>query len=157
MSAGLSQDFLARASALAARYPRKPAALLPILHLVQEELGCVTPEAEAGVAAVLGLRPIQVREAVTFYTMFRRRPIGRYHIQVCDNLSCGLRGSSVLLEHLRGRLGLVPGQTTADGRFTLTTVECLGACETAPCLMINFDYHGNLDPAGVDRILDGLA
>jgi NADH-quinone oxidoreductase subunit E len=157
MSAGLSQGLKTRAAELAARYPRKQAALLPILHAVQEELGCVTPEAEADVAAVLDLKPIQVREAVTFYTMFRRRPIGRYHIQVCDNLSCGLRGSGVLLEHLHGRLGLVPGQTTADGRFTLTTVECLGACEKAPCLMINFDYYGNLDPAGVDRILDGLA
>jgi NADH-quinone oxidoreductase subunit E len=109
------------------------------------------------VAAILDIKPIQVREAVTFYTMFRRTPIGRYHLQVCDNLSCGLRGSGKVLARLARRLGIGPGQTTADGRFTLTTVECLGNCENAPCLMVNFDHHGNVDPDGVDKLLDGLA
>jgi NADH-quinone oxidoreductase subunit E len=157
MSAGLTDDLKARAAALAGRYPRKQAALLPLLHVVQEALGCVTPEAERDVAAILDIKPIQVREAVTFYTMFRRTPIGRYHLQVCDNLSCGLRGSGEVLARLARRLGIGPGQTTADGRFTLTTVECLGNCENAPCLMINFDYYGNVDPAGVDKLVDGLA
>jgi NADH-quinone oxidoreductase subunit E len=157
MSAGLTDDLKARAAALAGRYPRKQAALLPLLHVVQGALGCVTPEAERDVAAILDIKPIQVREAVTFYTMFRRTPIGRYHLQVCDNLSCGLRGSGKVLARLARRLGIGPGQTTADGRFTLTTVECLGNCENAPCLMINFDYHGNVDPDGVDKLLDGLA
>jgi NADH-quinone oxidoreductase subunit E len=157
MSAGLADVLKARAAALAGRYPRKQAALLPILHLVQEALGRVTPEAERDVAAILDIKPIQIREAVTFYTMFRRTPIGRYHVQVCDNLSCGLRGSGDVLARLGRRLGIGPGQTTADGRFTLTTVECLGNCENAPCLMINFDYHGNVDPEAVDKLLDGLA
>lgn len=156
MSAGLSDALKIRSAALAAHYPRKQAALLPVLHAVQAELGCITPEAERDVAALLDIKPIQVREAVTFYTMFHRRPIGRYHLQVCDNLSCGLRGSGAVLEHLRRRLGIGPGQTTADGRFTLTTVECLGACENAPCLMVDFEYHGNVDPDTVDKLLDGL-
>jgi NADH-quinone oxidoreductase subunit E len=157
MSAGLADDLKARAAALAGRYPRKQAALLPILHFVQQALGCITPEAERDVAAILDIKPIQVREAVTFYSMFRRSPIGRFHLRVCDNLSCGLRGSGEVLARLSRRLGIGPGQTTADGRFTLTTVECLGNCENAPCLMINFDYYGNVDPDGVDKLLDGLA
>ena len=156
MSAGLSDALKVRVAELSGRYPRKQAALLPVLHAVQEELGCVTPEAERDVASLLEIKPIQVREAVTFYTMFRRTPVGRYHLQVCDNLSCGLRGSGAVLEHLRRRLGIEPGQTTADGRFTLTTVECLGACENAPCLMVDFEYHGNVDPDTVDKLLDGL-
>ncbi len=157
MSAGLSDSHKVRAAELVGRYPRKQAALLPLLHAVQEELGCITPESERDVAALLDIKPIQVREAVTFYTMFHRTPIGRYHLQVCDNLSCGLRGSGAVLTRLRRRLGIAPGQTTPDGKFTLTTVECLGNCEKAPCLMVNFDYHGNVDPDAVDRLLDGLA
>ncbi len=157
MSAGLSDALKVRVTELSGRYPRKQAALLPALHAVQEELGCVTPEAEREVAALLDIKPIQVREAVTFYSMFRRTPVGRYHLQICDNLSCGLRGSGALLARLRHRLGIAPGQTTPDGKFTLTTVECLGNCENAPCLMVNFDYHGNLDPDAVDRLLEGLA
>ena len=156
MSAGLSDAMKARAAELAGRYPRKQAALLPVLHAVQEESGCITPDAESDVAALLEIKPIQVREAVTFYAMFRRTPVGRHHIQVCDNLSCGLRGSGDVLARLRQRLGIAPGQTTPDGKFTLTTVECLGDCENAPCLMVNFDYYGNIDPDAVDRLLDGL-
>ena len=157
MRAGLSDILKARAEDLAGRYPRKQAALLPILHVVQDAQGSITPEAERDVAAILDIKPIQVREAVTFYSLFHRTPIGRYHLQVCDNLSCGLRGSGGILAHIGRRLGIAPGQTTADGRFTLTTVECLGNCENAPCLMINFDYHGNIDPEAVDKLLDGLA
>jgi len=157
MRAGLSDILKARAEDLAGRYPRKQAALLPILHVVQDAQGSITPEAERDVAAILDIKPIQVREAVTFYSLFHRTPIGRYHLQVCDNISCGLRGSGGVLDHLGRRLGIRPGQTTADGRFTLTTVECLGNCENAPCLMINFDYHGNIDPEAVDKLLDGLA
>ena len=157
MSAGLSDALKVRITGLSGRYPRKQAALLPVLHAVQEELGCVTVEAERDVAALLGIKPIQVREAVTFYSMFRRTPVGRYHLQVCDNLSCGLRGSGTVLARLCRKLGIAPGQTTPDGKFTLTTVECLGNCENAPCLMVNFDYHGNIDPDALDRILDGLA
>ncbi|OQX52946.1 MAG: hypothetical protein B5M54_07950 [Candidatus Aminicenantes bacterium 4484_214] len=93
---------------------------------------------------------------VTFYTMFLEKPIGRYHLQVCSNLSCTLAGANDILNYLIDKLKIKPGETTADGRFTLTTVECLGACEHAPCMMVNYDYYGQLTPAKIDEILDGL-
>jgi NADH-quinone oxidoreductase subunit E len=97
---------------IAGRYPAREAALLPALHLVQKEMGWITPAAEVEVAEMLGLRPIQVREAVTFYSMFRRKPSGRHHLQVCRNLSCTLGGADALLDHLRIRLGIGLGETT---------------------------------------------
>ena len=157
MSREFTAELKKRIEEITARYPSRPAALLPVLHLVQSETGFLSAEEERAVASILGLPPIKVREVVTFYTMFRRSPVGKYHIQVCTNLSCSLAGGDGLVGHLETRLGIALGGTTADGRFTLTGVECLGACETAPCLMINFDYHGNLDAAGLDKILEGLA
>ncbi|MCX6560054.1 MAG: NADH-quinone oxidoreductase subunit NuoE [Candidatus Aminicenantes bacterium] len=156
MSGPLSDALRAGIAGLAERYPTREAALLPALHRIQEEMGWIPPAAEVEVAGMLGLRPIQVREAVTFYTMFRRRPSGRHHLQVCRNLSCTLRGGDVLLDHLRARLGIVPGETTPDGRFTLSVVECLGNCENSPCLMIDFEEHGRLDLEAVDGLLEGL-
>ncbi len=137
-------------------YPKKEAALLPVLHLVQREAGCIREEEERFVAEMIGLKPIKVREVVTFYTMFLSRPIGRYHLQLCSNLSCTLLGAESLRDYLQEKLGIGIGETTADGRFTLSTMECLGACEQAPCLMVNFDYHGQLDREKIDRILEGL-
>jgi len=139
-----------------ARYPKKAAALLPVLHLVQREVGCIAPEEERFVAQALELRPMKVREVVTFYTMFLRRRVGKYHLQVCSNLSCSLLGAGPLLDYLQQKLGIGIGETTADGRFTLSTAECLGACEQSPCLMVNFDYHGQLDREKIDRILASL-
>ena len=138
------------------RYPKKEAALLPVLHCVQQEAGCIREEEERFVAQVMGLKPVKVREVVTFYTMYLRRPVGRYHLQVCSNLTCRLLGGETLLDYLVGKLGIGVGETTADGRFTLSAVECLGACEEAPCLMVNFDYHGRLDKAKIDKLLEGL-
>ncbi len=145
-----------RIEGVLAHYPNKQAGLLPVLRLVQSEKGFVSAEDERIVAALLGLRPIKVREVVTFYTLFARKPLGKFHIQVCSNLSCSLAGGEKILEHLKARLGIRVGQTTPDGKYTLTEVECLGACEQAPCMMVNFDYYGNLDPEKVDRILEGL-
>ena len=145
-----------RVQDIASRYPAPQAALLPVLHLVQRETGFLSAGDEREVARLLGIAPIKVREVVTFYTMFTRRPLGRFHIQVCSNLSCSLAGGEPLLEHLRAKLGIKPGETTPDGKFTLTEVECLGACEQAPCMMVNFDYHGNLDTEKIDRILRDL-
>lgn len=156
MSRTYSDDLLRKVGELASRYPRKEAALIPVLRLVQGETGCLSPEEEGFVARELGLAPIRVREVVTFYTMLTRRPLGKYHIQVCENLSCSLTGAAAVLDHLRKRLGIGAGETTPDNRFTLTTVECLGACEQAPCMMINAEYHTGLDPAEIDRILAGL-
>jgi len=141
---------------VAALYPKRGAALLPVLHLVQREVGCIAAEEERFVALALGLKPVKVREVVTFYTMFLRRPIGKYHLQVCSNLSCSLLGAGSLLEYLQQKLGIEVGETTAEGRFTLSTVECLGACEQAPCLMVNFDYQGQMDREKIDRLLESL-
>jgi NADH:ubiquinone oxidoreductase subunit E len=92
----------------------------------------------------------------TFYTMYNRKPVGKYHLQVCRNLSCSLMGAEHLIEHVAGRLGVRPGETTADGKFTLSTVECLGSCGTAPVMQVNDDYYEDLSEDKVDAILDGL-
>jgi NADH-quinone oxidoreductase E subunit len=141
---------------IVARYPQKEAAILPVLHITQQEFGFISPESEKLVAGILGVKPIQVREVVTFYTMLNREPIGKYHIQVCSNLSCSLLGAEKLTDYLKEKLSIEPGQTSEDKKFTLSLVECIGACEQAPCMMINFDYHGNLDKKKIDKILDGL-
>lgn len=156
MSVVLSADLLKRIEALAGRYPHKRAALLPVLHLVQKECGFISSEAEEAVAGLLGIRPIQVREVVTFYTMFFRRPVGRFHIQVCSNLTCSLLGGEKLLARLQEKLGIKPGETSPDGKFTLSSVECLGACEQSPCLIVNENLLGNLDPAALDELLKGM-
>ncbi len=142
MSYDPSPETLERVARAVARYPRPGAALLPVLRLIQAEAGFISPEAERWAAGRLGLSPVRVREVVTFYTMFRRRPAGRTVIEVCRNLSCALAGAEDLVAFLRDRLGLAPGRdTTSDGRFTLLTVECLGNCDHAPCLQVD----------GVDR------
>ncbi len=141
---------------IVARYPQKEAAILPLLHITQQEFGFISPDSEKLVAEILGIKPIRVREVVTFYTMLEREPIGKYHIQVCSNLSCTLLGSEKLIDYLKGKLEIKPGETTKDKKFTLSLVECLGACEQAPCMMVNFDYYGNLDKKKIDKILDGL-
>lgn len=141
---------------LIARYPKKEAALLPVLHAAQREFGYIDKDTEKMVAGLLDIKPIQVREVVTFYTMYNRRPIGKYHIQVCSNLSCSLLGAESLLDFLLKKLNIGLGETTEDKKFTVSTVECLGACEQAPCMMVNFDYYGGLDEAKIEKILDSL-
>ena len=156
MSRAYPDTLLRKIDELAARYPKKEAALIPVLRLVQDEAGCISPDEEEFVARTLGLKKMRVREVVTFYTMLTRRPLGKYHIQVCTNLSCSLLGSATLLDYLQKKLGIGVGETSPDRKFTLTAVECLGACDQAPCMMVNYDYHGHLDPAGIDSILAGL-
>ncbi len=126
MSREYPADLVERIEGLVRRYPKKEAALLPVLHLVQEAVGCVSPEEEAFVARTLGLKAMRVREVASFYTMLTRRPLGRYHIQVCLNLSCSLLGAGPLVEYLEERLGIRAGETSADGRFSLSTVRRLG-------------------------------
>jgi NADH-quinone oxidoreductase subunit E len=155
MSREYPASLLQKIDEVMGRYPKKAAALIPVLRLVQDEVGCISPDEEELVAGTLGLKPMRVREVTTFYTMLTRRPLGRYHIQVCSNLSCALLGSGTLIAYLQEKLGIGVGETSADGKFTLSTVECLGACEQAPCLMVNYDYHGNLDREKIDRILEG--
>jgi len=144
MSYAPSAEVLGRIDRAIAAYPEKAAALLPVLHLIQGESGWVPPEAETWVAAKLGILPIRVREVLSFYTMFHRKPAGRTVIQVCRNLSCTLAGAEDIIGLLRAELGLAGGDTTADGAVTLVTVECLGNCDNAPCLQIDGVDHGRV-------------
>ncbi len=156
MSPELTDQTKKKIEDVVSRYAKKEAALLPVLHLVQNEKGFISQEEEKQVAELLEIKQIQVKEVVTFYTMFNQEPVGKYHIQVCSNLSCSLLGAESLIQHLKDKLGIDVGETTEDKKFTLSTVECLGACEHAPCMMINFDYHENLDKEKIDSILDSL-
>jgi NADH-quinone oxidoreductase subunit E len=156
MSFTLSAAAAKQVEELVRRYPRKDAALLPVLHIVQRENGWIPAEAEAWVAATVGVPLLRVREVLSFYTLFRRAPVGRYVIQVCRNLSCFLAGSEEIIRHLEARLGVGDGGTTPDGRFTLSLVECLGNCDHAPCLMVNDDDYGPVTKEMVDGILKRL-
>ncbi len=138
------------------RYPHKRAALLPALHIVQRDHGWIPTDAMKEVALLLEIRPAEVMEAVSFYTMYNRNPVGRYHIQVCRNISCALRDARRITRHISSRLGIGVGETTSDGRFTLTEVECLGSCGTAPIMRVDGSYHENLDAEAARRIIDAL-
>ncbi|MBS0395695.1 MAG: NADH-quinone oxidoreductase subunit NuoE [Proteobacteria bacterium] len=144
--------------ALRARFPAGFASslVLPCLRRIQEERGYVADEDVEELAAFLGVPAIQIEEVLTFYTQFRRRPVGRWHLQLCRNVSCSMRGGERLIEHLERRLGVRPGETTADGRFTLSTVECLGSCGTAPAMMVNERYVESLSAEAVDALLEEL-
>lgn len=156
MSADWTEGVERRVEEAAARYPRPESALLPALRIVQEIFGCVPVDAEARIAAILGMPAVRVREAATFYGYFSREPLGRHRIQVCRNLSCTLRGGARVLDYLRERLGLEPGQTAADGSITLEAVECLGRCDEAPCLSVDDRIYGKLTEEEIDRILGEL-
>ena len=156
MSPELTDQTKKKIEEIASRYASKEAALLPVLHLVQREMGFISQQEEKQVAHLLNIKPIKIKEVVTFYTMFNQKEVGKYHIQVCSNLSCSLLGAESLIDHLKDKFGIEVGETTSDQKFTLTTVECLGACEQAPCMMVNFDYYGNLDTGKIDNILDNL-
>jgi NADH-quinone oxidoreductase subunit E len=146
-------------SELLPQYPpdRKQAAMLPALHLMQEMLGYLTTEAMLRVAQKLEVSPEKVAEVATFYSMLRLNPVGKYHIEVCTNLSCSLRGAEHVLERVESKLGIGLGETTADGRFSLREVECLASCGTAPCLQVNGEFFENLTPGSLDELLSTLA
>ena len=119
------------------KYPQPRSALLIALHLIQGELGYVPPEAQREVAALLGIRPIEVREVVTFYPMYHEHPVGRRNIQVCVNIACALAGARQVVRGLEQRLGITAGECTADGAYSLEEVQCLGSCGTAVCVQVN--------------------
>lgn len=143
-------------SAVTTRYPDARSAIMPALHIAQEEYGHLPGEVQEEVADILGVERIWVYELATFYTLFHTEPVGMFHIQLCDNLSCLLRGSEALLAHIEQALGIQNGGTTPDGLFTLSTVECLGACEMAPMLQVGDDYHGDLNTTRIDQLFDKL-
>lgn len=151
-----SDAALQRFEQIVGRYPKKEAAMLPVLYLAQEEFGYVGAEAIEYVAALMEVPVARVFGVVTFYTMLNTKPIGRHHVQVCRTLPCALGGAERITAAIKGKLGIGVGETTADGRFTLSEVECLASCGTAPMMQVNDDYYENLDEKSVDEILDRL-
>jgi NADH-quinone oxidoreductase E subunit len=152
----LSPDAKKRIESLKSEYETNLSALIPALHVAQADQGWLSEETQGEVATILGVTPQSVREVVTFYTMFHQRPVGKYLLQVCRNLSCCLKGGHRLQKQIEERLGIQEGETTQDGRFTLVSVECLGSCGTAPVLMVNDRYHEDVTPAEIDRLLTEL-
>ncbi len=135
------------------RYPKIDSCMLPALWLVQEQEGWVSPEAMVYVAEKLGKTPIQVYEVATFYTMFNLKPIGKYHIELCKTLSCRLCGSQKIKDYIKETIGIEAGQTSQDGLFHLSEVECMGACGGAPMFALNGQYHEKLTIQKVDELI----
>jgi NADH-quinone oxidoreductase subunit E len=142
---------------IVSRYPRPKSALIPLLHLSQEQNGYVTEEAMEHIAELLGLTPAEVYGTATFYEMFKFEPVGRYCVNICTNISCQLVGAWELLEHAEQRLGVKAGSTTGDGQFTLEDVECIAACTEAPALQVNYRYRYRVTPESFDQLVDDLA
>ncbi|MFL5017752.1 MAG: NADH-quinone oxidoreductase subunit NuoE [Rhizobium sp.] len=140
----------------AARYPDQRSAIMPALLIAQREHGHLPGQVLEEVADTLGVERIWVYELASFYTLFHTEPVGMFHLQLCDNVSCMLCGAEDLLKHLETALAIRKGDTTPDGLFTLSSVECLGACEMAPVMQVGDDYHGTLDVARIDALLDNL-
>jgi NADH-quinone oxidoreductase subunit E len=151
---GVEHGMREEMEAIAARFPQRQSALIPILYLVQRRHGYVTKEGMELAAEVLGTTAAYVDSVASFYTMLYRRPVGKYVLQVCRTLPCALMGAEEVLAYLQERLGVKPGETTADQLFTVETVECLAACHVAPLLMVNDVYKVELDRAKLDAILD---
>lgn len=138
------------------RYPERQAALLPTLWLAQQEFGWLSEEVVAYVADLMQLPAARVAGVVSFYTMYYRRPMGKYHLQVCRNIACWLRGATTITKSIEDHLSLAVGETTPDMKFSLSEVECLGSCGTAPVLQVNDDYIENLTPERTRELLDRL-
>jgi NADH-quinone oxidoreductase subunit E len=150
----LSEHALEEIQALPARFPQPRSAVMPALDIAQEEVGYLTAEAMAEVAAALKLDPGYVEGVATFYTLFHLEPVGKHLFYFCTNLSCALRGAGGLVEHFRKSLDLdEPGQITPDGLFSYEEVECLGACEYAPVVRLDHSYRYDVTPAGLDSLI----
>jgi NADH-quinone oxidoreductase subunit E len=137
-------------------YPERQAAMLPVLWAVQREQGFISPDAMVWVGERLGCSASAVQSVVKFYTMFDEEPVGRWKLQVCRTLSCELMGARAVIDRIRERLQIEPGETSADGEFTLQEVECLGSCGTGPMMQCNFKFFENLTPHRVEELLDDL-
>jgi NADH-quinone oxidoreductase subunit E len=153
-----SPELEAKFQKLLASYPRgqERSALIPLLLYAQDEVGAVTPELVAEVAQRLKLEPAQVREAASYYSLLREKQPGKYHIQICTNVSCLLTGGAALFQHACRRLGIGNREATPDGEFSLAEVECLGACSWAPALQVNYDYHHGMTPEKFDQLIAAL-
>jgi NADH-quinone oxidoreductase subunit E len=151
---GVEADLRARMEVIAARFPQRLSAIIPILYLVQQQYGYVTKEGMQLAAEILGTTPAYIDSVASFYTMLYRQPVGKYVLQVCRTLPCALTGAEDVVACLQETLGIQPGETTPDQLFTLETVECLAACHVAPLMMVNDVYKVRLDQAKLHTIID---
>lgn len=152
----LAEESVKQIQEKAAKYPRAKSAILPALTVAYYQVGYVNEEIYSEISQIIGVPSLEVAEAATFYTMFPKKPRGKYLIQVCHNISCALLGARSLISYLEEKLDIKLGETTEDGLFSLISVECLGSCATAPMMQINLDYYENLTRTGVDQILEEL-
>ena len=135
------------------RYPTRRAPLVPMLLYAQDEVGYLSDEVIREIGSRVGLSELEVRNVISYYSMLRTKPMGKYHVQVCTNISCLLRGGEEIFEHCKETLGIGNKQVTSDGKFSLEEVECIGACSWAPAIQVNYDFHENLTPEQVDSVL----
>ncbi|MGC2250661.1 MAG: NAD(P)H-dependent oxidoreductase subunit E [Acidobacteriaceae bacterium] len=149
-----SPELAARFDKLVTLYPRRRSALIPMLLYAQDEIGYLSGAAISEIGQRLDITVLDVRNVLTYYSMLRTQPIGKYNVQVCTNISCMLRGGQQLFEHCKNRLGIGHKQTTPDGMFTLEEVECIGACSWAPAIQVNYDFHDELTPESLDAVLE---
>ena len=151
-----SEENLKKIEEILKKYPLKKPAVMPVLYLAQEQNGYISQEVMNEVANILEITPEEVLGVVTFYTMFHQKPVGKYHLQVCTNVSCMLRGGYKIYDHIRDKLKIENGDLTEDNTFSLEEVECMGSCGTAPMIAVNEDYYENLTLEQVDQILESL-
>ncbi|MCC6288777.1 MAG: NADH-quinone oxidoreductase subunit NuoE [Chitinophagaceae bacterium] len=151
-----SEEKLKKVDEIIARYPegKQKSALLPVLHLAQEQFGWLSPETMDYVASLLKIEPIEVYEVATFYSMYNLKPVGKYMFEVCQTGPCMIKGSDDIVAYIGERLGIKPGETTSDGLFTLKTVECLGACGYAPMMQMGKHYKEHLTKEKVNAIIE---
>ena len=148
-----TEEYLRELDKITNKYEQKRAALLPLLHCVQEKEGLITPETEKNMAEYLGVPVVHVHEVVSFYHLFHQTRIGKCHFSVCQTTACALRGSEDVIEYIEERLHIKPGETTLDGKFSFGLVECLGACELAPMMQCNKEYKGFLNKNKIDELI----
>ena len=151
-----SEEKLKEVEQIKKKYPVEGSAVMDILYLAQDEFGYINEDVISYVADLLEMPTTRVEEVATFYTMYNKKSVGKYHIQVCHNLTCTLMGAETILEHIEEKLGIKVGETTKDGLFTISEVECLGACGTAPVMQVNETYYEKLTPEKIDQILEEL-
>jgi NADH-quinone oxidoreductase subunit E len=149
-------DFLSIAEEILSRYPVKKSALIPLLHLAQEQAGYVSEDAMQHIAELVEVTPAEVLGTCSFYEMFKREPVGKFLVNICTNISCQLLGAEELLHHAEHSLKVKPGGTTDDGLFTLEDVECLAACTEAPCLQVNYRYINKVSSSDFDQLISDL-
>jgi NADH-quinone oxidoreductase subunit E len=138
-------------------YPTKRSALVPMLLFAQDEVGHLSDAVISDIAKRVELTDLEVRNVISYYSLLHTKPMGKYHVQVCTNISCMLRGGEEILDHCKQKLGIGHKQTQSNGLFSLEEVECIGACSWAPAVQVNYDFHENLNPDKMDKVLEQYA